>query len=205
MKGSALIIFVRNPELGKVKTRLAKTIGDENALLVYKELLSHTFGITKDLICDKYILYQDAINTNDIWENKIFEKRVQKGADLGERMHNAFSDLFKKGYESIVIIGSDCYDLDKQIIVDSFQLLNSHDVVIGPALDGGYYLLGLKKNLPEIFNEMPWSSPLLMNETTKILNELSYTIGFLPSLNDVDEKSDLNKKLVSKSGIMLLI
>ena len=92
----ALIIFVRNPELGKVKTRLAKSVGDEKALEIYKDLLRHTHEITLDVACDKFIFYADAINTTDIWENNLFNKELQIGNDLGQKMNNAFLKLFQK-------------------------------------------------------------------------------------------------------------
>ena len=93
----ALIIFVRNPVLGKVKTRLAKTIGNERALSIYKELLQHTHDITQTQPCDKYIFYADGITENDIWENNIYKKWIQNGQDLGARMQAAFELLFNKG------------------------------------------------------------------------------------------------------------
>ena len=110
----ALIIFTRNPELGKVKTRLAKTIGDEAALEIYKFLLSHTEKITKDLKVDKYLFYSENIHRDDLWNSDVFRKKLQKGEDLGERMQEAFSDLFDMGYERLVIIGSDVLELTQK-------------------------------------------------------------------------------------------
>src|SRR4051812_9764031 len=107
----ALIIFIRNPVLGQVKTRLAKTLGDEQTLSIYKELLRHTHAITQKLPFDKYVFYADGITKGDIWENYIYNKLVQTGNDLGARMQAAFELLFSKGYQHICIIGSDCYEL----------------------------------------------------------------------------------------------
>src|SRR5690349_716708 len=95
----ALIIFVRNPELGKVKTRLAKTIGSEAALSIYKELLQHTLSVVSEVNCDKFIFYSDYINHNDLWEGKAFKKYLQCQGGLGEKMNNAFKEVFNEGYE----------------------------------------------------------------------------------------------------------
>ena len=94
MTNNALLIFTRNPQLGKVKTRLAKTFGDKKALEVYKDLLLHTMEATKDLDCDVFVFYDEKIEENDIWSTKIYHKFVQSGKDLGEKMQNAFQKLF---------------------------------------------------------------------------------------------------------------
>ena len=120
---SALIIFVRNPVLGKVKTRLASTLGDEKALEIYRILLRHTSDVTKDLAVDKFVFYDDHIDQNDIWENDIFEKFLQQGSDLGERMTKAFDYLFKKKYSKVIIIGSDCFELSESILSQAFDAL----------------------------------------------------------------------------------
>ena len=145
MVENALIIFTRNPELGKCKTRLAKSIGDENALEIYKFLLQHTANVAKEVTADKFVFYSENIIENDIWETSVFNKELQNGLDLGERMQNAFSLLFSKGYKKVLIIGSDLYDLEANLVNNAYKNLNEHDVVIGPAEDGGYYLLGMKK------------------------------------------------------------
>ena len=116
-----MIIFVRNPEPGKVKTRIAKTMGNEKALEVYKELLLHTYHITKDISCDKFVFYADQITKNDLWENSSYYKKLQQGNDLGQRMLFAFRELFGLGYQSIQIIGSDCIELTTDIIKTGFK------------------------------------------------------------------------------------
>lgn len=116
----ALIIFIKNAVLGKVKTRLASSLGEENALLIYKKLLQHTCLITKNIVADKYVFYSEQINDDDLWENDVFKKELQSGDDLGERMKNAFELIFKKDYQEIVIIGSDCYELNEEIMQEAF-------------------------------------------------------------------------------------
>ncbi len=107
----ALIIFIRNPVLGKVKSRLAATVGEESALTIYKKLLLHTHAISKNIAVDKFVFYEDFLNENDIWENDVYQKSLQQGADLGDRMKQAFAKLFSEGYQEIIIVGSDCWQL----------------------------------------------------------------------------------------------
>jgi len=186
---SALIIFVRNPLLGKVKTRIAATIGDENALVIYKHLLQHTKNITESLPVTKFVFYADEVTTNDLWNG--YEKWLQSGTDLGERMSNAFESLFKKGFTKIVIIGSDCLELDEKMILDAFLKLNEYEIVIGPATDGGYYLLGMKSPFKNLFENITWSSNSVFNETIKQIEKRNLTLFLLPILNDVDEEKDI--------------
>ena len=133
----ALIIFTRNPELGKCKTRLAATIGDESALEIYKYLLQHTAKLSEKVKADKYLFYSESIKREDIWDATIFNKKLQQGNDLGERMENAFTELFELGYEKVIIIGSDLLDLSSDDVNEAFDFLNENDTVIGPAKDGG--------------------------------------------------------------------
>ena len=186
---SALIIFVRNPLLGKVKTRIAATIGDENALVIYKHLLQHTKNITESLPVTKFVFYADEVTTNDLWNG--YEKWLQSGTDLGERMSNAFESLFKNGFTKIVIIGSDCLELDEKMILDAFLKLNEYEIVIGPATDGGYYLLGMKSPFKNLFENITWSSNSVFNETIKQIEKRNLTLFLLPILNDVDEEKDI--------------
>ena len=192
---SALIIFVRNPVLGKVKTRIAATAGAENALLIYKKLLEHTHVIASELKTDKYVFYADFINHEDLWEEELFYKELQgsRGAesDLGERMKSAFEYLFDKGYQKIGIIGSDCYELSSEILKNAFEMLENKDVVIGPAIDGGYYFLGMNRFLPEIFESKNWSSPTVYKETIKQITDAGNSYYSLPTLSDVDEEADV--------------
>lgn len=187
----ALIIFTKNPEAGKVKTRLAATIGNEAALSAYVQLLSHTVSITNYLPVDKFVFYSSHIEQKDIWNNKHFFKQVQAGSDLGDKMKNAFAATFQKGYDKIVVIGTDCPDLNADIIMNAFAYLNSHDVVIGPAEDGGYYLLGMKQLYSELFEDINWSTNTVLDETRIKCKSLNLNYGLLPVLNDIDEEKDL--------------
>ena len=162
---NALIVFTRNPELGKVKTRLAATIGNQSALEIYKLLINHTVSITSSINVDKYVFYSENIQQNDAWNPVVFIKKLQNGNDLGERMKNAFDLLFKKGYQKIVIVGSDIYELDSQDIEDSFIALKKSPYAIGPAKDGGYYLLGMTQLNKKIFENKNWGTDTVFNDT----------------------------------------
>ena len=191
MTKNLLLIFTRNPELGKVKTRLAKTIGNEKALEIYILLLQKTKETTEHLACDKAVYYSVKIRKNDIWNENKYQKHQQNGENLGVRMENAFINAFDTGYEKVLIIGSDLFDLTPKHINDAFKKLDSNDVIIGPAEDGGYYLLGMKKNHPLIFKNKEWGTSSVRKDT---LNDLKNSSLFLlEELNDIDVYDDLKK------------
>lgn len=186
----ALIIFVRNPEKGKVKTRIAATTGDETALAIYKQLLQHTHDVVISLNCRKSVFYSDHLQLNDIWEDALFHKHLQSGETLGERMKQAFARSFQQGYQKVCIIGSDCYELTAALINKAFASLDTNDVVIGPATDGGYYLLGMTQMHEELFGLKEWSHPDVFAETKTILSHLHLSFHQLPLLADVDTEED---------------
>ncbi|UII77980.1 TIGR04282 family arsenosugar biosynthesis glycosyltransferase [Flagellimonas sp. HMM57] len=189
MENHLLLIFTRNPELGKCKTRLAATIGDEAALNSYKFLLDHTVTITKDLKVEKQVHYSEAIWKDDIWDNKLYHKKLQYGKDLGERMENAFKNGFDAGFEKIIIIGSDMYDLSQSDLEEAFEQLNKHDYVLGPAKDGGYYLLGMTSLKVELFQNKDWGTATVLPETMNNLE--GEDIFMLPTKNDIDLYEDI--------------
>lgn len=195
-----LQIFIKNPRKGYVKTRLAKTVGDEKAYQTYLKLVNYTLTVAKDVDARKQIWFSSFIDeigrlagTFSNNPDKIFKKKLQRGDDLGKRMSNAFKEGFRDGSESVVIIGSDCPDITPQIIENGFQMLDRCDVVIGPSDDGGYYLIGTKAFIPELFEDIPWSSSSVYSETIKILKEKKFRYGLLPALNDIDTEEDLKR------------
>ena len=189
MSKNLLLIFTKNLKLGKVKTRLAKSVGDGKALEIYKFLLLKTREITHNLTCDKAVYYSDKISENDIWETSIYQKHEQEGEDLGIRMQNAFKNSFKAEYEKVIIIGSDLYDLTADHIQNAFKKLETKDVVIGPAEDGGYYLLGMKGMHPSIFENKDWGTSSVRKDTLTDLQKVS--VHLLEKLNDVDVIEDI--------------
>ena len=184
-----LLIFTRNPELGKCKTRLAAKIGDDAALEVYKFLLKRTVAFTRSLDCGKFVYYSEDIWENDIWDNQLYQKKLQQGDDLGKRMENAFKDGFDSGFKKIIIIGSDMYDLSQTDLEVAFSTLDTHDYVIGPAEDGGYYLLGMKVENPKLFQDKEWGTASVLSDSLKDLAKEN--LFLLPEKNDVDHYEDI--------------
>jgi len=189
---NALIIFVRNPVLGTVKTRIAKTIGNEAALRLYKKLLQHTHDIIKNIPCEKYIFYADEISIEDSWPNDIYKKERQVEAGLGKKMEEAFKKVFSNGHKHVLIIGSDCYDLTTTIINEAFVVLKTTDVVLGPAKDGGYYLLGQNKLNAALFSIKEWSTAEVLLQTIEACEGAMLHYKKLEMLSDVDEAEDIN-------------
>jgi uncharacterized protein len=192
-----LLIFVRNPEPGLCKTRLAATIGDNAALEIYKFLLLHTASITRDLEVHKRVYYSDEIWVNDYWDDATYEKMLQQGNDLGARMQNAFDKGFEDGYTSIIIIGSDMLDLTQTDLETAFTRLGDADYVMGPASDGGYYLLGMNKATPRIFRKKHWGTSSVQDETLADLNDSN--LALLPVKNDIDTYEDIKNEPILRT------
>ncbi len=187
-----LLIFARNPEKGKVKTRLARTVGEENALQVYLELMEHTARTVRPLEVDKVVHYSGFLTGNDPLNRSFLYKQLQVEGDLGERMASAFWNAFSNGYERVVIIGTDCYELSTDILRQAFKALrNDQDVVMGPAADGGYYLMGMTHYIDRLFRNKTWGSSDVLLDSLVDLRELDLQYHLLPTLNDVDEEVDL--------------
>jgi len=192
MQQNLLIVFVKNPELGKCKTRLAATVGDEKALMFYKNMLKHTKEVVTNANAHKYVFYSSFIDENDLWPNgNNFSKYLQANGDLGYKMQKAFEQGFAEGFENICIIGSDCYALDAQMINKAFETLQDNKAVIGPSTDGGYYLLGMSQLVPELFQNKQWSTETVTADTVADLKKLNYSYQKLPALTDIDNEEDL--------------
>ncbi len=192
MNTEHLIIFVKNPVLGRVKTRLAADVGDEKALEVYLQLVELTRKAAVQTDCSRNVFYSDEIE-QDGWDEDKFNKFVQEGDTLGDRMSNAFKQIFALGATKAVIIGSDCPELSSEIIETAFQLLDKKDVCIGPATDGGYYLLGMKSPLPFIFENKDWSTSSVLYYTSRDLKANNLSYDFLKPLSDLDTIDDLRE------------
>ena len=188
---NALIIFVRNLEKGKVKNRLAKDIGDDKSLEVYKHLLQYTKDITVSCKCNLFVFYSHYVHISDVFDDHLFSKHLQEGNDLGERMMNALKKVFNLGCGKVCIIGSDCYELQTEILNEAFEKLHQNDVVIGPSIDGGYYLLGMKKLFPDFFVNKDWGNSTVLDDTVENINQLGLTFSELDVLNDIDTIEDL--------------
>lgn len=184
-----LLIFARHPELGKCKTRLAKSVGDHAALEVYKYLLKNTADILQKIKVERQVWYANQIYKNDIWDDDFFDKKEQIQGDLGQKMKAAFESAFDKGAQKVVIVGTDIQDLDEKVINQAFKKLDTNDVVIGPTSDGGYYLLGMKNLKPKAFELKEWSTAEVFNQTIDALK--GEKISILEQKNDVDYLEDI--------------
>ncbi len=193
MPKQLLIVFVKNLVLGKVKTRLAKTIGDEGALNVYKKLIDITQKATQNVKVDKHIYFSDNIDET-LWKNN--QKFTQTGNTIGDRMSNAFKNSFDRGYEQVILIGSDIPDLTTSIINNGFNALKNNHITFGPAVDGGYYLIGMSKYIPSLFINKPWSQPQLLKQTIKEVELNNFSYQLLQPLNDIDTFEDLKESSI---------
>lgn len=190
---NSAIIFIKNPQKGKVKTRLAADIGDNAAMEVYLELTRLTREAMMQVDCDRHVYYSTFVDDDDAWPLTHFHKHIQRGEDLGERMSHAFGKCFDHGASRVVIIGSDCAELTAAHVQRAFDALDAHDFVIGPANDGGYYLLGMKEYHPEVFEEITWSTHSVFADTLKNIQDLAMSVEVLEQLIDVDYLSDLEE------------
>jgi len=188
----ALIIFVKNPVIGKVKTRLAKSIGQQEAMNVYLRLLDYTRQSVKNVNASIYIYYSDRIETGDLWPTATHNKALQSGSDLGERMLNAFEEVLKQ-HSKAVLIGSDCPEINAEIINAAINSLSTHDCCIGPSHDGGYYLIGMKKAYPPLFRNIEWSQPSVYQYTIRKMASSRLSRHELPILHDLDDQEDLDR------------
>lgn len=186
----ALIIFVKNPVLGKVKTRLAKVIGEQAALDAYVQMLAHMRATASQVEADRWVYYAEAIDEADAWERPAFSKALQGPGDVGERMGRAFADLFAQGYEEVALVGSDFLDVQVQHLNQAFRVLAHNDLVFGPAQDGGYYLVGMKALQADIFQNRTWSHAKVLAEALATLQKAGKTVALLPELSDIDEAED---------------
>lgn len=185
-----LLIFIRNPQPGKVKTRLARTVGDDEALRIYRILLEKTRLAASNVAASRWVLYSDFMDEQDQWPAADFHKMVQQPGDLGERMAQAFQAAFAAGARQVAIIGSDCPDLTGGVLEQAFTALDTADNVIGPVPDGGYYLLGMRIFDPSLFSNIEWSTQTVRSITLTRIAAAGKTCVLLPMLTDVDTEED---------------
>ena len=190
MSDSLLMIFVKNLIPGMVKTRLAEDIGIDGALDVYLELVKYTNEVADKVNTDKAIYYSEYVEIEDIWDTEKYALKVQKGNDLAAKMTNAFDEAFDS-YNKAIIIGSDCFDITPGIIQEAFKALDENDLVVGPAKDGGYYLLGMKEYLPQLFEGKVYSTNTVLKELLEEAEGMELSIHKLVELIDIDTLQDL--------------
>jgi uncharacterized protein len=188
-KNEIIIIFAKHPREGEVKTRIQQTVGAKLAVEIYQKLLECTMNLVlaTDYTVKAYI--GNDFPEHDIWTSHKVERHAQIGNDLGERMHNAFL-AESKDFDRIILIGTDCPSITGEIIATAFQELRDHDLVLGPAIDGGYYLIGLKVPQVKLFQNVEWSTSTVLSKTLEIAVENKMSIFQLQRLSDVDTYQD---------------
>lgn len=186
-----VIVFVRNVQIGKVKTRLAKTLGDEKSLGIYIRLLDHTSQVVQQAQAHKAVYYNQYIDEADEFMVPVFHKYLQMGQNLGERMEQAFIKSFGRGFTHILIVGCDSFELDTKHIEDAFIALESSDAVLGPTINGGCYLLGLKQFNKNIFRQKEWFTHNVLMDLMLELKQQEMSYHLLPAIKAVEEEKDL--------------
>ena len=188
----ALIIFGKSPVPGKVKTRLAEEIGDIQACNIYRQLLFYTFDMADE--CNAYVVACLPEKDDHVLEAVPYSTYLQQvHGDLGDKLRLASKELFNRGFEKVICIGSDCADISSKHIQIAYDKLDTHDIVIGPAEDGGYYLIGMTEPSPYLFTNKSWSTKQLLDETLESIKEVDNTVFMLEKLSDIDYLSDLEK------------
>jgi uncharacterized protein len=211
-KNNALLVFVKNPELGKVKTRLKPELSNEECVAIYKAMVN---DLVKNIQVDKnydiffFFTPKSSVNVVQQWLGYEFNLVPQSDGDLGKRMSTALIWAFENNYQKAVLIGSDCPTMDQKLILNAFKNLENSDVVLGPSEDGGYYLVGTKSPQPEIFENIHWSSDVVFSETILRIKENNRTYSKLEIKSDIDKYSDLVKLntflKTSQNGFLSLI
>jgi hypothetical protein len=192
---TALIIFAKAPIPGKVKTRLCPPLDEEEAASLHGSLVLDAIERTKGL--QGVSLYVAGTPDLDHPFFKVLEGRYvanllpQRGPDLGLRMRQAMQDAFDQGAKDVLLTGTDLPTLPRANLVEALTLIKKHDVVLGPTTDGGYYLIGLRKMVPDLFQGIAWSTASVFAETKKKIEAAGLSLGLLPECRDVDTLDDL--------------
>lgn len=193
-RGRHLLVFARNPIPGKVKTRLIPSLGVEPATAVYRQMLVDTLVTCSQVTADQRELWVDQSPPDPVLAGMATQSgmsmHVQSGDDLGARMHGAFAETLRTAC-SAVLIGTDCPEYDRDYLEDAFQALGQYDAVLGPAVDGGYVLIGLKSAAPGLFQDIPWGTDRVLAATRHQLQCLQWNWLELPARHDVDHPQDL--------------
>ncbi len=197
-----LIIFLKAPIPGLVKTRLSTEFGDIEACNIYKKLAENILNSAQKSQNDITLYYYPAHGEKIIteWLGKKNKMRLQEGDDLGDRMKNAFVDALRIGIEKIVLIGTDIPDLDEKTLNKAYKKLDNHDCVIGPSLDGGYYLIGFTKTgfCEDVFNNISWGTDSVLKDTLSVLDMTKLKVALLELKNDIDTPDDYRNHFVDK-------
>ena len=188
MNRELVLVFQKNAILGKVKTRLASGMGELRALEIYRHLIQLTYSALEDVPVPVWTYFSDYIPEST--HPSVEKSLVQEGQDLGERMANAFARSFESGMEKVVLIGTDCPTLQSNHLNEAFEALNYSDLVVGPATDGGYYLIGMNRRADYLFEGITWSTSQVLSETLNVASQHGLTTTLLCELDDIDTQED---------------
>lgn len=197
MRDGRLIVFARYPRPGKAKTRLIPALGPVGAARLSRRLTIETIARARAFAAGDAVLVEVHYRGGNrrlmsAWLGSDLVYRRQAGGDLGARMDRAFAGAFGAGAAAVMIIGTDCPGLTAVVLRRAWNALAGKDLVLGPARDGGYYLIGLHRPVPELFAEMPWSTGQLLARTLATAEDLGLRVAQLETLADVDRPEDLN-------------
>jgi uncharacterized protein len=173
-----------------VKTGKVDTISEQESASMRFQLLMHTQRVTIDLAADKFLFINESSADEGLWNKTLYLKRMQRGRGTGEIMMHAFETVFSMGYSKVVMIGSDSIETETSHLMHAFDHLNNYDVVIGPAQEGGYYLLGMKKMQPLLFKQKAWNTSFLLQQMLDDITQLRLTYHLQQVLNDVEEEKE---------------
>jgi len=199
---TCLLLFVKYPKKGLVKLRLCKDLNEENVLDLYRCFVQDTLEMIKKTDIPFFICIfpvEEKLKFQD-WLGSTHQFLPQTGHDLGERMKNCFITVFQKGYQKAILLGSDSPDLPEDYLTEALKILQTKDMVLGPTVDGGYYLIGCQTTsfTPTVFDDIPWSTPRVLQKTVVRIHQENRSMGLLPVWNDIDTVSDL-KTLIKRS------
>jgi rSAM/selenodomain-associated transferase 1 len=191
-----LIIFTRYPQPGKTKTRLIPALGVEGAANLQRQMTEFTLSKVKKFQKSAAISFEVRFVGGDLqlmqdWLGTELNYQLQGNGDLGKRMENSFLSAFNKGAQEVVIIGIDCPGVNAQVLAEAFEKIQNCDLLLGPAVDGGYYLIGLKRAIGELFINIDWGTAKVLQQTVDIAEHLNLSVASLRTLADVDRPEDL--------------
>ncbi len=202
-----LIIFTRYPAAGTTKTRLIPALGAQGAAEIQRRMTEHILSRVRRLNKDRAVSIEVRYKGGSkqlmmCWLGPDASYKAQREGDLGERTHHAFVDSFDKGAARVVLIGSDCPGMSMETVERAFDRLRNHDLVLGPANDGGYYLVGLRRPYRRLFLNIPWGTDRVLRETLKIANDHKLAYALLEPLDDVDRPQDIRiwEEIVQQEG-----
>lgn len=191
-----LIIFTRYPEPGKTKTRLIPALGVEGAANLQRQMTEYTLSKVKQVQQSIGISFEVRFAGGDLrlmqnWLGTELIFQVQGEGDLGKRMDNSFLSAFNQGAQEVVIIGIDCPGVNAEVLAEAFEKIQNSDLLLGPAVDGGYYLIGLRRAIGKLFINIDWGTAKVLQQTVDIAKQLNLSVAYLPTLADVDREEDL--------------